>query len=167
MSAGDSNSDLYACTARALTTAPPPQFTCPAVFKGASVCSRASFDFASISETCLLFLIISYSLQFWLLLVLIFKMSASSFYKTELQFLFVSTFFSYVFGDGVISLILSPSAGDWSRGHPHARQALHLSYTPTLLILSTMRLDFDLTLCSFLCEIHKLFEGAAAQGSFL
>lgn len=30
-----------------------------------------------------------------------------------------------------------------------------------------MRLDFDLTLCSFLREIHKLFEGAAAQGSFL
>lgn len=64
MGAGDSNSDLYACMARALTTAPLPQFTSPAVFKGASICSRVSFDFASISELCLLLLIISYSLQF-------------------------------------------------------------------------------------------------------
>lgn len=47
-------------------------------------------------------------------------MSASSFYKAEPQCVFVGMFFSYVFRDGVVSLILPPVWGT-ETGATHMR----------------------------------------------
>lgn len=68
-------------------------------------------------------------------------------------------------------LTFAPSAGDGNQGHPHAGPVPPTAelHPPALFTLSSVRLDFDfdLPLCLFLCEIHTLFQGAAAQDSFL